>query len=47
MAGRFHERHEVRERECSAMADPKHPRKFNEKFKHQMVKLYDNGKSTS
>ena len=26
---------------------PKHPRKFNEKFKHQMVKLYDNGKPTS
>ena len=29
------------------MADPKHPRKFNEKFKRQMVKLYDNGKPTS
>ena len=26
---------------------PKHPRKFHEKFKHQMVKLYDNGKPTS
>jgi transposase-like protein len=29
------------------MADPKYPRKFSEKFKHQMVKLYDNGKPTS
>ena len=26
---------------------PKHPRKFSEKFKRQMVKLYDNGKPTS
>ena len=27
------------------MADPKHPRKFSEEFKRQIVQLYDNGKS--
>lgn len=27
------------------MADPKHPRKFDEAFKRQMVKLYENGKT--
>ena len=26
------------------MADPKHPRKFSEEFKRQIVQLYDNGK---
>lgn len=29
------------------MADSKHPRKFSEEFKRQMVGLYDNGKPTS
>ena len=29
------------------MADPKHPRKFSEEFKRQIVQLYDNGKSPS
>lgn len=29
------------------MADSKHPRKFSEEFKRQMVELYDNGKPTS
>ena len=27
------------------MADPKHPRKFSEEFKRQVVQLYDNGKT--
>jgi transposase len=27
------------------MADPKHPRKFEEGFKRQIVQLYDNGKT--
>lgn len=27
------------------MADPRHPRKFSEEFKRQIVQLYDNGKS--
>ena len=27
------------------MADPKHPRKFSEEFKRQIVQLYDSGKS--
>ncbi len=27
------------------MADPKHPRKFDEAFKRQIVKLYENGKT--
>lgn len=26
------------------MADPKHPGKFSEEFKRQIVQLYDNGK---
>ena len=26
------------------MADPRHPRKFSEEFKRQIVQLYDNGK---
>ena len=29
------------------MADPKHPRKFSEELKRQIVQLYDNGKSPS
>ena len=29
------------------MADPKHPRKFSEEFKRQIVQLYDNGKPVS
>jgi transposase len=29
------------------MADPKHPRRFSEEFKRQIVALYDNGKSVS
>ena len=29
------------------MADPKHPRKFDEAFKRQIVELYDNGKAPS
>lgn len=29
------------------MADPKHPRKFSEEFKRQVVEMYDNGKPTS
>lgn len=29
------------------MRDPKHPRKFSEEFKRQVVQLYDNGKPTS
>ena len=29
------------------MADPKHPRKFDEAFKRQIVKLYDAGKPAS
>jgi transposase len=32
-------------RKGSPMADPKHPRKFSEKFKGQIVQLYDNDKS--
>ena len=45
--GQSHEGTEALGKGIPAMADPKHPRKFNEKFKHQMVKLYDNGKPTS
>ena len=29
------------------MRDPKHPRKFDEAFKRQIVELYDNGKPVS
>ena len=29
------------------MADPKHPRHFDEAFKRQIVQLYDNGKKMS
>lgn len=29
------------------MADPKHPRKFSEEFKRQVVEMHDNGKPTS
>ena len=29
------------------MADPKHPRHFDEAFKRQIVQLYDNGKRMS
>lgn len=29
------------------MADPRHPRRFSEEFKRQIVQLYDNGKSPS
>ena len=29
------------------MADPKHPRRFEEGFKRQIVQLYDNGKTAS
>lgn len=29
------------------MADSKHPRKFSEEFKRQIVQLYDNGKSAA
>ena len=29
------------------MADPKHPGKFSEEFKRQIVQLYDNGKAVS
>ena len=29
------------------MADPKHPRKFSEEFKRQIVEMHDNGKPTS
>lgn len=29
------------------MADPRHPRKFSEEFKRQIVQLYDNGKSAA
>lgn len=42
----FHEGHEHTER-ISPMADSKHPRKFSEEFKGQIVQLYDNGKSPS
>jgi transposase len=31
----------------SPITDPRHPRKFSEKFKRQIVQLYDNGKSPS
>lgn len=29
------------------MADPKHPRKFGEELKRQVVEMHDNGKPTS
>ncbi len=29
------------------MADPKHPRKFSEEFKRQLVALHENGKPAS
>ncbi|WP_277070798.1 transposase [Slackia exigua] len=29
------------------MADPRHPRKFSEEFKRQVVEMHDNGKTTS
>ena len=29
------------------MADPRHPRKFSEEFKRQIVELYNNGKPAS
>lgn len=29
------------------MADPKHPRRFSEEFKRQIVQLYENGKSAN
>ena len=42
-----HEGTEALGKEGPQWQTPKHPRKFSEKFKHQMVKLYDNGKPTS
>jgi transposase len=35
----------MQKRGSPGMADPKHPRKFSEEFKRQIVQLYDNGKS--
>lgn len=37
----------MRKRGSPEMADPKHPRKFSEGFKRQVVQLYDNGKSAA
>ena len=42
--GQFDEGQGDRRREVPQMADPKHPRKFSEEFKRQIVQLHDNGK---
>ena len=42
--GQFDEGQGDRRKEVPQMADPKHPRKFSEEFKRQIVQLHDNGK---